>query len=178
MITNMRSRLELLFAQQVKDARLPEPERDYRFHPTRKWAFDFAWPRVRRDDGVVITYDAIAVEVEGGTFVAGRHSRGRGYEEDCEKYAEALILGWRVLRVTTDMVSDGRAIALLRRLFGFPNPDLAHRVGLYVERHNSALTQAKCSCGWKSEWVSSNERERLVEAHWSENRTSAQPEDK
>ncbi len=58
------------------------------------------------------------------------------------------------------------------------DPDLAHRVGLYVERHNSALTQAKCSCGWKSEWVSSNERERLVEAHWSENRTSAQPEDK
>jgi len=59
----------------------------------------------------------IAVEVEGGTFIAGRHSRGKGYEKDCEKYAEALIAGWRVLRVTSGMVEDGRAIDLLKRLF-------------------------------------------------------------
>lgn len=114
MTTGIRSRLELLFAQQVKDARLPEPDRDYRFHSTRKWAFDFAWPN-EMEPGV--GFKLIAVEVEGGTFIAGRHSRGKGYEEDCIKYAEALIMGWRVLRVTTDMVEDGRAIALLRRLF-------------------------------------------------------------
>lgn len=112
MTTGIRSRLELLFAQQVKDARLPEPDRDHRFHPTRKWAFDFAWSAPRSYPPA-----PIAVEIEGGTWIQGGHSRGKGYEEDCEKYAEALILGWRVLRVTTDMVEDGRAIALLRRLF-------------------------------------------------------------
>ena len=107
--------LEALFVEQIRSARLPAPEREYRFHPERRWRFDFAWPRE------VVPHrwwrGGIAVEIEGGTWVAGAHSRGKGFEEDCEKYAEALIAGWRVLRVTTDMVNDGRAIALLRRLF-------------------------------------------------------------
>lgn len=115
-----RSNLELLFAEQVRGARLPVPERDYRFHPKRKWALDFAWTHevmaerqsyMERDDA------PIAIEIEGGSWVAGRHVQGQGFEEDCEKYAEALIAGWRVLRVTGDMVLDGRAIALTRRLF-------------------------------------------------------------
>ena len=53
--------------------------------------------------------------MEGGTFSGGRHSRGRGFEADAEKYAEAAILGWRVLRVTTAMVNDGRALDLIER---------------------------------------------------------------
>jgi very-short-patch-repair endonuclease len=83
---------------------VPEPVREYRFHPKRKWRFDFAWPA-----------RLVAVEVEGGTFSGGRHSRGKGFEADCEKYAEAAILGWRVLRVTTAMVNDGRALDLIER---------------------------------------------------------------
>jgi hypothetical protein len=43
----------------------------------------------------------------------GRHVRGRGYERDCEKYNAAALAGWIVLRVTTDMIQDGRALALL-----------------------------------------------------------------
>ena len=78
--------------------------REYEFHPSRRFRFDFAWPDAK-----------VAVEIEGGTYSAGRHSRGPGFEADCEKYAEAAILGWRVLRVTTAMVIDGRAIALLER---------------------------------------------------------------
>jgi len=85
-------------------AMVPEPVREYRFHPKRKWRFDFAWPA-----------RLVAVEVEGGTFSGGRHSRGRGFEADAEKYAEAAILGWRVLRVTTAMVNDGRALDLIER---------------------------------------------------------------
>lgn len=120
-MSDVRSRLELLFAEQVRGARLPDPDRDYRFHDKRKWALDFAWPSEvifeRNQDYPTRSSDGIAVEIEGGTFVAGRHSRGAGFEKDCEKYAEALILGWRVLRVTGGMVLDGRAIALTRRLF-------------------------------------------------------------
>lgn len=92
--------------EQVRTARLPAPIREWHFHETRQWRFDFGWPT-----------RCIAVELEGGTWNVGRHVRGKGFENDCEKYAEALIAGWRVLRVTTAMVEDGRAIALLRRLF-------------------------------------------------------------
>lgn len=95
----------LTLLQQVELARLPVPQTEYRFAPPRRWRFDLAWESLR-----------FACEIEGGVFVAGRHSRGRGYENDCEKYAEALCHGWRVLRVTTDMVRDGRALNYLERL--------------------------------------------------------------
>ena len=80
--------------------------REYRFAPPRRWRFDFAAIEMGRN---------LAVEVEGGSFVAGRHSRGAGFEKDAEKYNEAALLGWTVLRVTPKMVDDGRAIALIKR---------------------------------------------------------------
>lgn len=89
---------------QIAAAGLPGPVAEYRFAPPRRWAFDLCWPHRR-----------VALEVEGGTWSGGRHVRGRGYERDCEKYSEAAILGWAVLRVTTAMVRDGRALALLER---------------------------------------------------------------
>lgn len=69
--------------------------KEYRFHPVRKWRFDFAIPDHR-----------IALEIEGGHWSGGRHVRGVGYRNDCEKYNEAVKLGWRVLRYTTDMLGD------------------------------------------------------------------------
>lgn len=78
--------------------------RELRFDEARRWRFDFAWPDLD-----------LAVEVEGATWAAGRHNRGAGFEADCLKYAEAVIRGWAVIRVTTDMVTDGRAIALIGR---------------------------------------------------------------
>jgi hypothetical protein len=73
--------------------------REYQFHATRKWRVDFA-----------IMPDKIAIEVEGGGFVAGRHSRGEGLENDCEKYSALAIAGWRLIRVTPRQVKDGRAL--------------------------------------------------------------------
>lgn len=78
--------------------------REYRFDAVRMWRFDFAW-----------TEQLVAVEVEGGTWTSGRHNRGAGFEADCIKYAEAAIRGWLVIRVTTEMVDDGRAISLIGR---------------------------------------------------------------
>ena len=83
---------------------LPAPLREYRFAPPRRWRFDFSWPE-----------RFLAVEVEGGSFIAGRHSRGAGFEAYAEKYNEAALIGWRVLRVTPRMVDDGRALALIQR---------------------------------------------------------------
>lgn len=64
---------------------------EHRFHDTRKWRFDFADP------------DAlIALEVEGGVHTQGRHTRGKGFLADMEKYNTAVSMGWRVFRTTPD----------------------------------------------------------------------------
>lgn len=77
---------------------------EYRFHPTRKWRFDWASPIIR-----------LAVEFEGGVFTGGGHTRGDHYTSDAEKYSEAAILGWIVIRCTAPMVRDGRAFDLIER---------------------------------------------------------------
>lgn len=72
--------------------------REYKFHPVRKWRLDFALAK------------GIAVEVEGGIHIRGRHSRGVGMEADMVKYNSALLAGWRVLRFSTAQVKNGTAI--------------------------------------------------------------------
>ena len=68
-------------------------------YETRKWRFDFAWPA-----------DQLALEVEGGIWTGGRHTRGAGFLRDCEKYNTAAVMGWSVLRVTPEQVSSGAAL--------------------------------------------------------------------
>ena len=83
---------------------LPEPVLEHRFHEERQWRFDYAWPEAR-----------VAFEREGGTWGSSRHTSGEGYRNDCEKYSEAALAGWVVIRATADMLRDGSALALLRR---------------------------------------------------------------
>lgn len=80
--------------------------KNFQFADGRKWAFDFAWPSKR-----------VAVEIEGGIFSGGRHVRGKGYENDCEKYNTAEILGWKLLRFTAGMLKDGRAASQIQKIF-------------------------------------------------------------
>ena len=96
-----QSELELLLAAQLETAGITHFEREWRFHPTRKWRFDFAFPHM---------CPPLAIEVHGGTWSRGHHVRGRGFENDCEKNTAAVLLGWRVLQFTGDQVRDGRAI--------------------------------------------------------------------
>lgn len=97
--------LTLSLPVQIHACGLPAPRLELAFHPTRKWRFDICWPE-----------KMLAVECDGGTWIQGRHSRGAGYEKDCEKVAEAMILGWAVLRVTTGQVRSGQALAWVERL--------------------------------------------------------------
>lgn len=94
---------EELMALHIRAEKLPAPQREYRFAEGRRWRFDFAWPG-----------EKLAVEVEGGIFTSGRHTRGTGMLADMEKYNRAALLGWRVLRFFTDQVRDGTAIATIK----------------------------------------------------------------
>lgn len=80
------------------------PEGEYRFDHTRKWRFDYAWVDYR-----------IALEVEGAVWTRGRHTRGIGFVKDIEKYNEAAIKGWKVLRCTTSDFESGAALELVMR---------------------------------------------------------------
>jgi very-short-patch-repair endonuclease len=103
------SNLELLMIEQLREKKIAGYMMEFRFHPTRRWRFDFAFERIK-----------FAVEVEGGTWSGGRHTTGSGFEKDCEKYAEALALGWRVLRVTSTMVKKRTAINYIERMINGP----------------------------------------------------------
>lgn len=76
---------------------------EFKFCSSRKWRSDFH-----------ITGTQILVEVEGGTWSGGRHTRGKGYQDDCEKYSWAAANGWIVLRYTTEQVRKGMAIASVK----------------------------------------------------------------
>lgn len=99
-----RSSLEAAVLSLIRRARFPEPIQEFKFHPTRKWRFDFAWP-----DWFV------ACEAEGGIWRGGRHQTARGYTADCEKYSEAAILGWTVVRVTSLTLKENKVSSLIRR---------------------------------------------------------------
>jgi very-short-patch-repair endonuclease len=96
------SRIEEQMAQQMLLAKFPAPVREHRFHHTRRWRFDFAWPE-----------RMLALEVEGGIWGVGRHTSGAGFEKDCEKYNTATVHGWRVLRVTAGQIKAGKALAFV-----------------------------------------------------------------
>ena len=67
---------------------------EVRFHPKRRWRFDFALPE-----------RMIAFEIEGGHWAGGRHTRGSGFAKDCEKYLEAALAGWTVVRLTAEQIN-------------------------------------------------------------------------
>lgn len=98
------SQLEALLLTHIRAVKLAMPVPEYRFHETRRWRFDFAYPDRQ-----------LAIEVEGGTWTNGRHNRAKGFEADCEKYNAAVLKGWSVLRFTGDMIRSGKAIETLER---------------------------------------------------------------
>lgn len=101
------SKLEETLAMQIKALKLPEPKREHRFHPTRRWRFDFAFVEHK-----------LAVEVEGGGWMNGRHNRPSGFRGDMDKYHAAMELGWTVYRCDGHLVRSGQAAQLIEKLLG------------------------------------------------------------
>lgn len=91
-----------LFVAFVAQHGLPAPVRELRFDPVRRWRIDWAWPE-----------HLVALEVEGGIFTRGRHSRGAGMLKDMEKYNELAARGWRLVRTTPDGLCSPETLRVL-----------------------------------------------------------------
>lgn len=85
---------------------ISQPAAEYKFHPSRKWRFDFAWPD-----------RLLALEVQGGIWTSGRHVRGASLLKEWEKLNEAATLGWRVMYCQPqDLKSFARFFVLLSQI--------------------------------------------------------------
>ena len=91
---------ELLF--QIRAFHLPEPEREAKLAPGREFRTDFYDPPYK-----------LALEVEGGSWSHGAHTRGARFESDCLKYDRIALEGITLLRFTADMVHSGLALAFI-----------------------------------------------------------------
>ena len=101
-IPRQESKLERRLWQQIIDAGLPTPQRNYFFLTDRDLELDFAWPQIK-----------VAVEVQGSG-----HRIKENFHRDIEKRALAMLAGWRVLEVSGATIKDGRAMAWLKQLRG------------------------------------------------------------
>lgn len=93
------------FPAACRAAGLPEPVAEFRFHPERRWRLDWAWPDWR-----------LALEIEGGVWTGGRHTRGRGFLGDMEKYNALALAGWRLVRCTPADFRSLRVFTLLGQM--------------------------------------------------------------
>lgn len=76
----------------------------HEYRRERDWRVDFAWPEQR-----------VILEVEGGVWTEGRHTRGSGFSKDVEKYNALTAAGWTVYRVTQREVNSGEALRIAER---------------------------------------------------------------
>lgn len=95
---NAKDAFTLLLRQRIG----VECVKEYRFHPTRKWRFDYAFPSIR-----------VAIEIDGGVWINGRHTRPSGFLGDMEKFNAAATLGWVVLKFTPQEQYTKKALDLI-----------------------------------------------------------------
>ena len=102
------------FAYQCRSHRLPRFETEHLFAERlgRRWRFDFAFVPFR----LAVEIEGLTVRRVGGQVVlGGRHATVTGFRDDCEKYANAVVLGWSVLRFEQSQVRADFAILMTMR---------------------------------------------------------------
>ena len=101
------SRLEAKFALYWRGLGGPELQREFVFHAERKWRADFAHVESRT-----------LIEIEGGIHIegGGRHNRSAGFIADAEKYLEAFLGGWSVVRLTNTQITTPNVERIIRRV--------------------------------------------------------------
>jgi hypothetical protein len=74
----------------------PVLKKEVKFCPGRDWRADYAFET---------PHGKYIVEVDGGVWSGGRHTRGGGYISDCFKLNAAALLGYKVIRLATGMAT-------------------------------------------------------------------------
>ena len=109
-----RSEPEELLAWQLRAEGLTF-DREHRFHESRMWRLDFWFAGAK-----------LAVEIDGGGWVGGKHGRGDGIERDCEKASHIAMAGHRLMRVTPGQIKRGEALKWILVALGLRSPDTLH----------------------------------------------------
>ena len=102
-IHNKDSRLDdpKVFFGRLLTAAFPQAQAEYRFHPKRRWKIDWYLPEHK-----------IGIEIEGGIWIKGRHTRPSGFVKDMEKYNTAALMGVRIYRIShTDLRSVSKILS-------------------------------------------------------------------
>lgn len=104
-----------IFLNHLKFAKLPMPthgqgceNKEYIFHPTRKWRFDFCW----LDQKVAVEYQGLNWKRDADN---SGHQSIVGLMDDCEKFTEASLLGWTLILITAESVNNGQAVGWIER---------------------------------------------------------------
>lgn len=92
-----------MFDKLIKKELKCKCEKEFRFHPVRKWRADYAIPKYK-----------IIIEVEGGVWVKGRHNHPSGFVKDMEKYNTATAMGWSILRVVPKDLMTENTLDLIK----------------------------------------------------------------
>lgn len=92
-----------LFCKAVQDNFSLNIIPEYKFHATRRWRFDYAIPHLK-----------LAIEVEGGIWTQGRHTRGAGFLGDMEKYNAAAAAGWTLYRTTPKKLMSAETFDMIK----------------------------------------------------------------
>lgn len=80
-----------------------EHQREAKLVPGRRFRTDIFIP------------PALACECDGATWTGGRHTRGQGVEDDCEKQNLLVGLGYRPMRFTKQQIKLGHAVAWIQK---------------------------------------------------------------
>lgn len=96
-LSSLETRFERAWLKHCPDIPLG---RQHQFHPVRKWRFDYVapWPV------------KIAIELQGGIYTGGAHSRASGQKRDMAKNNAAAALGWRIFYLHTSNVTSRDAL--------------------------------------------------------------------
>ena len=106
------------FIELCKAHGLPLPEKEFRFHPIRRWRIDYCFVEQK-----------LAVEIEGGIYGVGKpcpvckrpsvgaHTSIKMLKKDMEKYNQLAIQGYWLLRFTPQEVKNGYAIDVIKEWF-------------------------------------------------------------
>lgn len=100
----MKYRPEIVTAY-FRSQGLPTPEYEYMHVPGRKFRADIAWPKHK-----------VAVEVMGGLWIAGGHSRGAGVRKDMDRRNLVTLAGWRVIEVEPKDLCTLDTVRMLKEL--------------------------------------------------------------